>query len=101
MKAHLKAVLRIFLFPVLRYFGPRFANIHLRLDTIDRRLDQVDRSFESLEKRLVQFEDRAFTDIESTIEIFTLQQRIAAGLEQKAASLERLLASGPSDQPNL
>lgn len=74
MKKLVKQVLRLLLYPVLRYFGPRFHNLQARLDELPGRLDQLG---SSLNSRLDQFENRMASDVETAIELMATGQRSA------------------------
>lgn len=93
----LKSGLGVLLFPFLRYFGPRFGNVHLRLDKVDHHLVEIQESFDSLKNRLTEFEERVLADVQCTVELFTLQQRATQRLEQRLAGAERLFAPDTSE----
>lgn len=108
MKQQLKEPLRILIYPVIRYFGPRFQNIHARLDTLISRLSVLDQIKDHLtavenrvagmEARLSDFEKHISTDIDTAVEVLLTNQRAAAMLQERLAQLQRLLDSESAKQ---
>jgi hypothetical protein len=86
MKERVKGGLRLMLFPVLRYFGPRFQNVY-------ERLDQIQRDLNSLNRRLDDFERHITTDMQTGVEVLLVHQRSTAILQERIGELKRLIDS--------
>ena len=62
--------------PIGGYFGPRFGFLRVRMDQIEHRLLLV-------QNRLDEFEQSIKSDIGANLEILTLLERAATGLESR------------------
>lgn len=97
MKQSIKKGIKPLLYPVARYFGPRFQNIHDRLDQIDQNvtgLNRISDQLVTLERRMEDFERHISTDIQTAVEVLLTHQRSTALLQDRIAELQRLIGSG-------
>lgn len=81
-----KSMLRLVFFPVLRYFGPRFHMLHLKLDRTNELLA-------TLSERLDRFEENVAVDLQTAVEYASSLQKTASILTSRTAGLSG--AAGP------
>jgi hypothetical protein len=93
VRSLLRRTVRIAFFPVFRYFGPRFAGITQRLESLEARAVQ---ETQTISKRLDQLETRVLTDVETTVEVLTIAKRSIALLDRRIADLDDLLSNLPT-----
>jgi hypothetical protein len=91
----LRRTVRIAFFPVFRYFGPRFAGISQRLEALEARAVQ---ETQTMIRRLDEFESRALTDVETTVEVLSTVRRSIGLLERRIAELDHLLSTLPTSR---
>lgn len=92
-KSLLRRTVRIAFYPVFRYFGPRFSSISQRLEALEARAVQ---ETQTMIRRLDEFEIRALTDVETTVEVLSTARRSIGLLDRRIAELGDLLSRLPN-----
>lgn len=98
MKQGIKGAAEALFHPIIGYFGPRFDNIHARLDKIahhaadlDKRVSEIHTEVQSVVRRLDDFERHISTDIQTSVEVLLTHQRSTAILQERISELQELV----------
>lgn len=104
MRGALRRLLKIAIYPVVRYFGPRFQNVHTRLDEVNHHLsllsrladrqNDLDNRLAALEQHLREYERRMSVDFDTILEVLIMHQRSSSTIESRMDEILEHLRSG-------